>query len=81
MTDREIKAAKNRKKNRMDPVQHGMLFGADAIAKFFRVSREVVLEWAEDGAPIVRSGKRYDADSKSVQHWRELTLDAENGNW
>lgn len=51
---RSIRAAKRRKERRMEPVQHGMLFGLDAIAAFFRVSRRKVKVWVNGGAPVIR---------------------------
>ncbi len=62
---------KEQKEKRMTPVSHGMLFGADAIAAFFRVSRRKVIAWKKEGAPISCTARgRYDADSALLFSWR-----------
>lgn len=68
---RSERAARRRKERRMEPVQHGMLFGLDSIALFFRVSRRKVKAWIEDGAPVIRQadGGRCDADSLDLYLW------------
>jgi hypothetical protein len=70
-TEKQKRAVKRRKEHRMTPVSHGMLFGADSIAAFFRVSRRTVISWKEDGAPISCGARgRYDADSSALFAWR-----------
>lgn len=70
----EKRAVKRRKDLEVEPRQHGMLLGADAIAAFFRVSRRTVMEWIKDGAPVVPEKRRYDADSATLQAWREAVV-------
>lgn len=43
--------------------------GADEIAQVFGVSRETVVQWAKDGAPIRKVGKKYQAQYGQLWDW------------
>lgn len=66
---REARKAKRLKERRLEPVPPAHLFGADAIALFFRVGRRTVKRWISEGAPISKNGARYDAWSLDIHHW------------
>jgi len=67
---RKVRKAKRLKERRMEPVLPAHLFGADAIAQFFRVGRRTVMRWIEEGAPVSKNGGRYDAWSLDIHYWR-----------
>lgn len=45
------------------------LKGADEIAKTFGVTRERIVVWAKEGAPIRMIGKRYQANYAELWAW------------
>lgn len=54
------------------------LAGAGAIAEAFRVRREKVMQWIEEGMPVSRDPRtgRYDGEYNKIQAWRELRFPA-----
>lgn len=43
--------------------------GADEITQVFGVSRETVVQWAREGAPIHLVGKKYQASYAELWDW------------
>lgn len=43
--------------------------GADEIAQVFGVSRDTVVQWVKDGAPIPLVGKKYQANYAELWDW------------
>lgn len=51
--------------------------GADEIAQVFGVSRETVVHWSKDGAPVHLVGKKYQASYAELWDWIKKKAESE----